>query len=1661
MKKLNILTVLALVAALVGGAAGGVQASVNAAPAAVGALGSVNVAPANPRLTAVDPLAYVAGTDVIPARPFLYSVDENGITITRFNDNKVVGTWPWPASIWIELPDGTITEIPAPAGGWDPVAMTVSAPTDAEIANRVKEIPDLTPPWTFVYVVMARSGYEWQSNPDPVLLESANVRDHLVLSTNPDTESAILVQINVSDPSFSTSRDPTAPTDPHIAGAILSHGAGQPVYDRKTGNVYVGNMPSGSLPAGLTSFVSVIHRISPEVTESEPEVPGISKPVIRCGPQHPETGIPVGRPQAYACYDPSGTHPINDNEHVGAFGEIKQWDTTNPDLLQEQYVWEFRNLPDWLTPHLDLVTGQYDGILYGTPPATGEWYAEARVHNLGDEYGVFSDWHPIRLLVTPSAEYLPVKVQFAAGVPVAYQLEGTGACTLSGAPTWVDVQTVPNGCVVMGRAPISGERYEFAMPGFRETSYPDIPIVFSGDVVGAYNFDPLPEGVGLSGLAWHQVEKYADPSTETPVLTLEYIGVDPSTGQLYQILQPAGQPQPPNERPAETAIKTDTVSTIGAPLNVADVVRYGEVAVEADRDIFVAAIRSGSDGALVKVAAQGGGISTINLPGVQPNSLSLDSDLRTAIIGVEPGQVDNGTLWAAGTGNAAVVDTDAGTVAQTFAVSDASSVSVDFGTRYGYVAAPVLQSVAIFGPGPRLPMAPRIWSSEEVTYNRGYGGTFLLMATGDPVPTLTLTGELPDGLSFVDNGDGTATLSGTPTTGGGAGGGCDFEGEGDPEGGDPCGDYVFAVTATNAEGSYAQAFGISVNIPPTINSGNTATFTAGSASAFQVHGTGYPTPIFFQWELPAPGLQLVDNEDGTASLAGTPEIAGTYVFTIYATTGAPPDAEQAFTLVVNPAGTSMAPVINSLDTATWPVVGAPFGPDPVTVAVIGSPTPILSVTACSSEPAGLCTSDNLPLGVSFVDNGDGTATLGSGLMTLFDGTEGTYTLTINASNDSGTATQTFTLIVEPNTSILSATPATMSFTYTFGGTMPAAQTLSVGTLGDTMPYAAVTTARWLKAAPVSGLVPGDLSVSVDPTELAALAPGTYTGSVIVTSAGTEGPFATSLVTLVVTDVPMMALSSNMLSFAYTVASGKTPAAQTVSLSSGGVPVSYAASTSAAWLRATPANGTTPGDLSVSVDPKKVGLGTHIGSVTIDGTGAGNGPQTISVILFKKATSLTDFSPLVKVSFNVGSGPEGLAIDLKTHQLFINTGNEAAESAETGSESATVEEPVDPAAGDAVFRFDPATMTVAGRVLVHSQGEYVAVNSKTHLVYHASQGTSEIVVIDESANKAVAYIPLWGTDGVYMRGMKGPYQPYQIAVDEKQNLIYVGAKAPPVPDPIPVPGKPFACRAIHEMPDDEYDCWNPGSVFVIDGKTNKIVGSFLAGDDPEGVVFVAATGKVYASNEDDGSVTVAKGAIRNKNGSITPAKVIGTIIKGKRVAGWWQPTCDANNYCGERGQAALWPQKSTCNGIDDEAEEADKMAVGPFGNVYIIDDRYRVARINGLLDKVDKVLAIPGYDCEVEVPDGSNVVLRNTANNIAMGAFRVKVPGTHLYVPVLRVFVTSEQNTVSLIDPISMELSQIITIEGAGELDAITADPARNSVFITDEELSALWILQGK
>ena len=48
----------------------------------------------------------------------------------------------------------------------------------------------------------------------------------------------------------------------------------------------------------------------------------------------------------------------------------------------------------------------------------------------------------------------------------------------------------------------------------------------------------------------------------------------------------------------------------------------------------------------------------------------------------------------------------------------------------------------------------------------GTNGSFTVTTIGFPIAALTLTGTLPNGLQFTDNGNGTATLAGAPTVSG-------------------------------------------------------------------------------------------------------------------------------------------------------------------------------------------------------------------------------------------------------------------------------------------------------------------------------------------------------------------------------------------------------------------------------------------------------------------------------------------------------------------------------------------------------------------------------------------------------------------------------------------------------------------------------------------------------------------------------------------------------------------------------------------------------------------------------------------------------------------------------------------------------------------------------
>ena len=56
--------------------------------------------------------------------------------------------------------------------------------------------------------------------------------------------------------------------------------------------------------------------------------------------------------------------------------------------------------------------------------------------------------------------------------------------------------------------------------------------------------------------------------------------------------------------------------------------------------------------------------------------------------------------------------------------------------------------------------APLITSANSTTFTVGVAGSFTVTTTGSPIPIITESGSIP--VSFVDNHNGTGTLSGTP-----------------------------------------------------------------------------------------------------------------------------------------------------------------------------------------------------------------------------------------------------------------------------------------------------------------------------------------------------------------------------------------------------------------------------------------------------------------------------------------------------------------------------------------------------------------------------------------------------------------------------------------------------------------------------------------------------------------------------------------------------------------------------------------------------------------------------------------------------------------------------------------------------------------------------------
>lgn len=326
--------------------------------------------------------------------------------------------------------------------------------------------------------------------------------------------------------------------------------------------------------------------------------------------------------------------------------------------------------------------------------------------------------------------------------------------------------------------------------------------------------------------------------------------------------------------------------------------------------------------------------------------------------------------------------------------------------------------------------------------------TFRVTTSGFPTAQITAVG-LPAGLNLTDNGDGTATLSGSSV---------------------PAGDYAFTIDASNSQGSVAQTFGLTVNQSPTITSADYDVVPLNSPVSFGVTASGSPIPSISattdsgQTGLPT-GVSLNDNGNGTATLSGTPTQPGIYTCTIEASS-AGSLTDQNFTLTVNGFG---------IVTRSLPP-GETLAPYPTTdLAAAGGNPPYKWSLSSSKLPKGLHLSS-------------------AGVITGIPKASGTTTFTVKVA-DQKTTTKPYTQNTSTHALSITVTQPIPTITLVHPNTGPITGGTKVTITG---------TALWAPSLVMFGVYPAmGVTVNAAGTKITAYSPAESAGTVdiVVTTPG--------------------------------------------------------------------------------------------------------------------------------------------------------------------------------------------------------------------------------------------------------------------------------------------------------------------------------------------------------------------------------------------------------------------------------------------------------------------------------------------------------------------------------------------------------------------------------
>ncbi len=225
-----------------------------------------------------------------------------------------------------------------------------------------------------------------------------------------------------------------------------------------------------------------------------------------------------------------------------------------------------------------------------------------------------------------------------------------------------------------------------------------------------------------------------------------------------------------------------------------------------------------------------------------------------------------------------------------------------------------------------------------------------------------------------------------------------------------------------------------------------------------------------------------------------------------------------------------------------------------------------------------------------------------------------------------------------NGALLTVGSPPAKFVYQIGGTVPATQTIPLGSSAAALNYSVTvntaTGGNWLAVSPSSGTTPQSLSIAVNPVNLAG---AEYSGTITITAPGAMNSPVTIPVKLSVNATTTLTTTVPSVELNYQISGANQVLAQFVGVGSTGGSVNVTttvvpATCGANWLRAYPESFTAPASITVGVELLGFVTPTSCSGTVVLTPANGSAIVQIPVTLRVSTTPLFNITPLA-LAFN--------------------------------------------------------------------------------------------------------------------------------------------------------------------------------------------------------------------------------------------------------------------------------------------------------------------------------------------------------------------------------------------------------------------------------------------